>query len=52
MDTKNDEKKEIGDFSSNLDGYSSSKGVSRKDEVEESHDNNTGSDTHGKEEEN
>ena len=51
MDTENDEKIEMGDFSSNLDGYSSSKVVSRKEEVEESHDKNTGLDTHGEEEE-
>jgi len=52
MDTDNDEKMEIGDFSSNLDGYSGSKGVStRKDDVEGSHDINMGSDTHGEENE-
>ena len=51
MDKENDEKMEMGDFSSNLDGYSGSKGVSGKDEVEESHDRNTGLDTHGEEEE-
>ena len=52
MDMENDEIMEMGDFSSNLDGYSSSKGVLGKDEVEESHDNNTGLDNHGEEEEN
>ena len=33
---ENEEDTEMGDFSSNLDGYSSSKGESRKNEVEES----------------
>ena len=48
----NDEKMEMGDFSSNLDGYSRSKGGSpSKDNVEGSHDRKIGLDSPGEEDE-
>ena len=43
MNMENEENMDMGDFSSNLDGYFGSKGESRKYEVEESSEKNIGS---------
>ena len=46
---ENEEDTEMGDFSSNLDGYFGSKGETGKNEVEESLDKNVGSENIGDE---
>ena len=52
MNMENKENMDIGDFSSNLDGYSSKKGESRKAKAKESNEKNIASKNIGEEDKN